>query len=271
MKLLSLFSALLLSVLVSANALADDIKMAVTTSFHNSGLADVLLPAAKKDLNLDIYLLIVGTGQALKLGRQGDVDAVLVHARAAEEKFLAGGYATHRREIMYNDFVLIGPKNDPAGIAKAKSAIEAFTDIEKSKSIFVSRGDDSGTNKKELLIWKKAGLDPKKFVGNWYRASGSGMGATLNTGVGMNGYVFTDRASWLNFKNKGDMKLLYAGDPLLFNQYAFLPINSAKYPQVKSDLTKKLEDWLCSPKVQKMIGEYEIAGQQLFTPNAKPK
>ncbi|MCF8467846.1 MAG: substrate-binding domain-containing protein [Sneathiella sp.] len=254
--------------LVTTLSFADDMKLAVTTSFHNSGLSDILIPEIKKDLGLDVYLLVVGTGQAFKLGRAGDVDAILVHSRGAEDQFVAEGYGTHRREIMYNDFVLIGPKTDEAEIATAKSAFEALKKVAAKQAIFVSRGDDSGTHRKELALWKTAGLDPDKFEGGWYRATGSGMGATLNTASGMNGYVFADRASWLNFKNKGDMKLLFSGDPTLFNQYAYIPVNPQKHPHIKKDLAAKLENWLVSPKVQKMIGDYKIAGEQLFTPNA---
>ena len=268
MRYRSIFAAFALLVMTTVNAVADDMKMAVTTSFHNSGLSDILIPEIKKDTGIDVYLLVVGTGQALKLGRAGDVDAILVHSRKAEEKFVGKGYGTHRREIMYNDFVLIGPKSDEAGIANAKTAAEALTSIAEKKSIFVSRGDDSGTHRKEMALWKSAGMDPEKFEGNWYWASGSGMGATLNTASGMNGYVFADRASWLNFKNKGELSLLFSGDPVLFNQYAYLPVNPGKHPHVKKDLTAKLEKWLVSPKAQKLIGDYEIAGEQLFIPNA---
>ncbi|MDF2368841.1 substrate-binding domain-containing protein [Sneathiella sp.] len=268
MKIRLIFAAFALLMMTAVSALADDMKMAVTTSFHNSGLSDILVPEIKKDTGIDVYLLVVGTGQALKLGRAGDVDAILVHSRKAEEKFVEEGYGTHRREIMYNDFVLIGPKSDEADIAHAKTAADALTAIAEKKSVFVSRGDDSGTHRKELALWKSAGLDPENLEGNWYRASGSGMGATLNTASGMNGYVFADRASWLNFKNKGDLGLLFSGDPVLFNQYAYLPVNPKKHPHVKKDLTAKIEKWLVSPKAQKIIGDYEIAGEQLFTPNA---
>lgn len=268
MKPRFLLAAFILLMLTNVNALADEMKMAVTTSFHNSGLSDILIPQIKEDTGIDVYLLVVGTGQALKLGRAGDVDAILVHSRKAEEKFVEEGYGTHRREIMYNDFVLIGPKSDEAGIAKARTAADALKAIAEAKAIFVSRGDDSGTHRKELALWTAAGLDPEKFEGNWYRASGSGMGATLNTASGMNGYVFADRASWLNFKNKGELGLLFSGDPVLFNQYAYLPVNPAKHAHVKKDLSEKLEKWLVSAKAQKIIGDYEIAGEKLFTPNA---
>jgi tungstate transport system substrate-binding protein len=250
------------------SASAETLKLAVTTSFNNSGLSDILLPQIKKDLDLDVQLLIVGTGQALRLGQAGDVDAVLVHSRAAEEAFLAAGYGTHRREIMYNDFVLIGPSDDPAGIAGSGSAVEALKKIAAAKVPFVSRGDDSGTNKKELSLWKKADMDSAAF-GPWYRAVGAGMGASLNTASGMNAYIMSDRASWLKFGNKGDLKLLYSGDPILFNQYAFIPVNPKLHPQVKTADVARLEDWLTSPKAEKLINDYEINGEKLFVFNAK--
>lgn len=270
MKLGSISGAIVLTAITLFSAAADDLKLAVTTSFHNSGLSDVLLPVIKQDLGLDVHQLVVGTGQALKLGRSGDVDAILVHSRTAEEKFVAEGYGTHRREIMYNDFVLIGPEEDPAFVAKESSAVKAFKTIADHKAIFVSRGDDSGTHRKELALWKTAGVDPSIASGEWYRESGSGMGATLNTASAMNGYVFADRASWLNFKNKGGLQLLFAGDPVLFNQYGYLPVNPKKHLHVKSDLASKLEGWLTSEKAQKIIANYRIAGEPLFIPNAKP-
>ncbi|MEQ9695193.1 substrate-binding domain-containing protein [Shimia sp. SDUM112013] len=254
--------------LVATSALADDMKMAVTTSFHNSGLSDILLPEIKKDLGLDVQLLIVGTGQALRLGEAGDVDAILVHSRKAEEKFLAAGNGTHRREIMYNDFVFIGPKSDNAAIATASAAADALQKIEAAQAPFVSRGDDSGTHKKELSLWSAAGLDPEGF-GDWYRAVGAGMGSALNTASGMNAYIMADRASWLNFGNKGDLALLYAGDPVLFNQYAFIPVNPEKHGHVKNDLAMKLENWLVSDKAKELINSYTINGETLFVFNAK--
>jgi len=249
-------------------ALADDIKLAVTTSFHNSGLSDVLLPAIKEDLDLDVKLLVVGTGQALRLGQAGDVDAILVHSRKAEEAFLAAGYGTHRREIMYNDFILIGPKSDPAGIAKATDAVDALQKIASAQQNFVSRGDDSGTHKKELSLLGETTLGDVSRE-DWYRAAGAGMGATLNTAAGMNAYVMSDRASWLNFGNKGDLKLLFAGDPKLFNQYAYIPVNPKRYPHVKYDLVMKLENWLTGPHAEQLISDYTINGERLFTFNAK--
>lgn len=249
-------------------AQASDLRVAVTTSFNNSGLSDILLPEIKKDLDLNIHLLVVGTGQALKLGRSGDVDAILVHSKTAEEQFVAEGYGTHRREIMYNDFVLIGPSSDPADTSNAKNIVEALKSVFDMKSIFISRGDDSGTHRKELSLWKATGIDAKTFDANWYRAAGAGMGATLNTASGMNAYILADRASWLKFKNKGSLKLLFSGDPLLFNQYAFLPIDPARHPHAKNDLANQLETWLTGKKGQQMIADYTLEGEILFTPNA---
>lgn len=253
-----------------AQAEPRQMRMAVTTSFHNSGLSDVLLPKIKEDLNLEVQLLVVGTGQALTLGRAGDVDAVLVHSRKAEEAFVAEGYGTHRREIMYNDFILIGPANDPAAIAGSADAGAALAKIAEAGAVFVSRGDDSGTHRRELSLWSGAGIDVEAASGGWYRAAGSGMGATLNTASAMGAYVLSDRASWLNFKNKGDLTLLFDGDPALFNQYAYLPVDAERHDHVKAEEVKALEDWLTAPENQELIGSYEIDGQRLFTPNADP-
>lgn len=247
----------------------DSLRMAVTTSFHNSGLADVLLPEIQSDLGLDVQLLVVGTGQALRLGEAGDVDAILVHSRAAEEAFVAEGFGTHRREIMYNDFVLIGPAADPAGIAQAETAAASLGQIAGAEVPFVSRGDDSGTHKMELRLWASAGLDTEDF-GGWYRAVGAGMGAALNTASGMNAYILSDRASWLNFGNTGELELLFSGDPVLFNQYAFLPVNPDRHPHVKAGLVADLEGWLTSPKARDLIDAYTIEGETLFVFNANP-
>jgi tungstate transport system substrate-binding protein len=247
---------------------ADVMKMAVTTSFHNSGLADVLLPRIQQDLDLEVQLLVVGTGQALKLGRGGDVDAILVHSKTAEEKFISDGYATHRREIMYNDFVFLGPSTDAAETARATSAVDALQRIAAHQVAFVSRGDDSGTHKKELALWAAAALDPKAF-GDWYKAVGAGMGASLNTAAGLGAYILADRASWLNFGNKGDLTLLFAGDPVLFNQYAYLPVNPQRHSHVRAEMAAKLEGWLVSDQAKALINSYQINGETLFTFNAK--
>jgi len=248
-------------------AQAEDLKLAVTTSFANSGLAEVLLPAILADTGINVQLLVVGTGQALKLGEAGDVDAVLVHARAAEEAWLAAGNGTHRREIMYNDFVLVGPSGDPAAIKAAPTAVAAMQAIVATEAPFVSRGDDSGTHKAELALWQKAGIRP---AGDWYRAVGQGMGAALNTAAGMNAYILSDRASWLNFGNKADLALLFAGDTMMFNQYAYLPVNPVKYPHVKADAVATLEAWLTSDKARALIEGYKVAGEPLFVFNAQP-
>lgn len=264
-----ILTAALVLVAVTGSASAEEMKMAVTTSFHNSGLSDVLLPAIQEDLGLDVQLLVVGTGQALRLGEAGDVDAILVHSRTAEEKFLEGGFGTHRREIMYNDFVFIGPESDEASLGSAETARGALLRIETAKAAFVSRGDDSGTHNKELSLWAAADLDWETF-GGWYRAVGAGMGAALNTASGMNAYVLSDRASWLNFGNKGELQLLFAGDPVLFNQYAYIPVNPALHPHVKNDLADQLEAWLVSDRARNLINGYSIDGEGLFVFNAEP-
>ena len=214
-----------------------------------------------------MQLLVVGTGQALKLGAAGDVDAILVHARAAEEKFLAAGSGTHRREIMYNDFVFVGPVEDPAQAADAADSTDALTRIANAKAPFVSRGDDSGTHKKERSLWAEAGLDADGFDG-WYKEVGAGMGAALNTAAGLGAYVMSDRASWLNFGNKGGMAILFSGDPVLFNQYAYIPVNPAKHGHVRNDLANRLEAWLVSDAAKALIDRYRLGGEQLFVFNA---
>ncbi|MCT8158858.1 substrate-binding domain-containing protein [Pseudoruegeria sp. SHC-113] len=262
----TLLLALTAALGLSAPLAAETLKMAVTTSFHNSGLADVLLPAIEAETGLEVQLLVVGTGQALRLGEAGDVDAILVHSRASEEAFVAAGHGPHRREIMYNDFVVIGPAEDPAGVATAETAAAALNRIAGSNAAFVSRGDDSGTHKKELALWKDAGIAPE---GSWYRSAGSGMGAALNTAAGMNAYILADRASWLNFGNKGALALLFSGDPVLFNQYAYLPVSTEKHPHVNGDGAARLETWLTKDTAKALINGYQIAGEQLFTFNAR--
>lgn len=252
---------------ITTAATADDLKLAVTTSFENAGLSDVLLPQIKADLDIDVQLIVVGTGQAIRLGQAGDVDAVLVHARGAEDAFIAAGFGTHRREIMYNDFVIIGPDADPAGVANATTAPVAFQSIATAKSVFVSRGDDSGTHKAEQAQWAAVGLDPTVFD-PWYTSVGAGMGAALNTAAGLDAYILSDRASWLNFGNRADLTILFAGDPALFNQYAFLPVNPEKHPHVRNDLAIELENWLTSDTARDLINNYQIKGEQLFVFNA---
>ncbi len=265
---LALSAALLIA--AAAGAHAETMRMAVTTSFHNSGLSDVLLPAIARDLGLRVQLLAVGTGQALQLGRAGDVDAVLVHARTAEEGFVAAGFATHRREVMHNDFLLIGPRGDPARIAGAATASEALTRIAAARAPFVSRGDDSGTHDRERALWRATRRDPDRFSG-WYRSVGAGMGAALNTARAMDAYLLSDRASWLKFGNKGGLAPLFAGDPALFNQYAYLPVNPERHPHVKHEAAARLEAWLAGGRAKGLIDGYEVDGERLFTHNARPR
>jgi len=248
-------------------ASGESMRMAVTTSFHNSGLAEALLPEIEKDLELEVQLLVVGTGQAIRLGEAGDVDALLVHSKAAEEAFVASGHGLYRREIMYNDFVIVGPAADTADVGQAGTATGAMRAIASAGAPFVSRGDDSGTHARELELWATAGLDPREF-GSWYRAVGSGMGAALNVATGMGAYILADRASWLNFRNRADQALLFEGDPSLFNQYAYLPVNPERHPHLKADLAAALQDWLTSDRAKALIDGYRIEGERLFTFNA---
>ncbi|MEM1040689.1 MAG: substrate-binding domain-containing protein [Pseudomonadota bacterium] len=266
---LVLGSSLAFSLALPVFAASQVLRVAVTTSFENSGLADVLLPVAEDDLDIDIQLIVVGTGQALKLGTAGDVDAVLVHSKAAEEAFVNGGHGLRRTEIMFNDFVLIGPRLDPANVGAANTIGAALSSIAAVRSVFVSRGDDSGTHKKELALWDRANVST--FAPHWYRETGSGMGAALNTAAGLNAYILSDRATWLKFGNKADLALLYSGDPALRNQYAYLPVNPAKHPHIAQAAALAFEAWLISSKAQALIDGYQVAGQKLFTANAKQR
>ena len=245
---------------------AEEMRMAVTTSFHNSGLSAKLLPEIKKNIGLEVRLLVVGTGQALRLGKRGDVDALLVHSPAREEVFINQGYGTHRREIMYNDFVFIGPRADPAKVVIKKNAIEVLGAIDITRAPFVSRGDDSGTYLKERALWSAANIQPR---GAWYRAVGAGMGTALNIASAMGAYLLSDRASWLNFGNKRDLILLYAGDPALFNQYTYIPINPQRHPHIKHQAAKRLEQWLTSHRAKEIVDNYTTHGEALFHFNAK--
>ena len=244
----------------------DSIRLAVTTSFENSGLADALLPTLIKDTRIDIQLIIVGTGQALALAKAGDVDAVLVHSPRAERDFIAAGYAPYRRKIMYNDFIIVGPPRDPANIAFATSAVDAFARIAADKGyLFASRGDDSGTHKAEQDLWQQAHIMPAR---DWYLELGAGMGRTLNTGVALGAYIFTDRGSWLNFQNKMDIKILFQGDTVLRNQYAFLPVSAKRHPHTRTQAVQQVENWFVSAKGQQLINAHRIEGQQVFFANA---
>jgi len=251
-------------------ALAADkfITVASTTSTQNSGLFEYMLPIFTKKTGIEVHVVAVGTGQAIKLARNGDADVLFVHHKPSELKFVADGFGVKRFDVMYNDFVVVGPGSDPAGISGMKDVAAALKRVADAKAPFASRGDNSGTNKKEIELWKAAGVDAAAASGSWYRETGSGMGATLNTTAGMNGYTLSDRATWLNFKNKGDLKILVEGDPRLFNQYGIILVSKKKFPHVKADLGQQFIDWVLSPEGQKVIGDYKIKGQQAFFPNA---
>jgi tungstate transport system substrate-binding protein len=264
--------ALLLAPAASVGLAADDdfIIVQSTTSTQNSGLFDHILPKFKEKTGIDVRVVAVGTGQALKNARNGDGDVVLVHSKPDEEKFVAEGWGVKRHDVMYNDFIIVGPAADPAGIAGLKDADEAFEKIAEAEAPFASRGDDSGTHKAELRLWKKTGIDATKASGAWYLETGSGMGATLNTAVGKHAYTLTDRGTWLSFANKGDFEILVEGDPKLFNQYGVILVNPEKHPRVKAEKGQAFVDWLISSEGQKAIASYKIDGQQLFFPNARP-
>ncbi|ACI93819.1 extracellular tungstate binding protein [Afipia carboxidovorans OM5] len=244
------------------------IVVASTTSTQDSGLFGHILPAFKKKTGIDVRVIAQGTGQALDTGRRGDADVVFVHAKAAEEKFLSEGFAKKRYPVMYNDFVLIGPKNDPAGVKGTKDIVAALKAIKDKGLPFISRGDRSGTHMAELKLWKAADIDIAKDKGPWYKDIGQGMGAALNTASASNAYVISDRGTWLSFKNKGDLAIVVEGDKRLFNQYGVMLVNPEKHPSVKADLGQQFIDWLISPEGQKAIADYKINGNQLFYPNA---
>ena len=250
---------------------ADDkfIVVASTTSTEQSGLFGYLLPIFEKDTGIKVRVVALGTGQALDLARRGDADVAFVHDTAAEEKFIAEGNGVKRYPVMYNDFVLIGPKSDPAKIAGGKDILAAMVKIQEAQAPFASRGDNSGTHAAELRYWKDAGVDLAAKKGAWYRDTGSGMGPTLNTASSMNAYVLADRGTWLSFKNRGDLAILVEGDKRLFNQYGVMLVNPAKHPHVKADLGQQFVDWVISPRGQEAIAGYRIGGEQLFFPNAK--
>jgi tungstate transport system substrate-binding protein len=253
----------------AAQAFAQDksIVVASTTSTQDSGLFGYLLPIVKQKTGMDVKVLAQGTGQALDTARRCDADVVFVHAKSAEEKFLAEGFGVKRNPVMYNDFVLIGPKDDPAGI-KGKDILTALQVIKAKAAPFISRGDRSGTNIAELALWKAAGIDIATDKGPWYREIGQGMGAALNMASASSAYVLSDRGTWLAFQNRGDLTIAVEGDKRLFNQYGVMLVNPAKCPSVKKDLGQQFIDWLISPEGQKVIAGYKIDGQQLFYPNA---
>jgi len=261
---------LLACVLVgSAHAQQRYITVASTTSTEQSGLFKHLLPQFEKKTGIQVRVVALGTGQALDMGRRGDADVVFVHARPLEERFLAEGFGVKRQDVMYNDFVLIGPKSDPAKVRGGKDALEAFRKVRSARAPFVSRGDRSGTHFAELEIWQAAGIDIAKDKGPWYRDTGQGMGPALNTAVGMNAYILSDRGTWLSFKNRGDLAVLVEGDKRLFNQYGIMLVNPAKHPNVKQALGQAFIDWIVAPEGQNAIASYKVNGEQLFFPNAE--
>ncbi len=271
-RILQLCAAALLAALaVSGAAAAAErfILLQSTTSTQNSGLFDAILPGFTAATGIEVRVVAVGTGQALKNARNGDGDVLLVHAREAEEAFVSEGYGVARFDVMYNDFVIVGPPADPAGIAGLSDATAALEAIAAAEAPFASRGDDSGTHVKELALWRAAGVDPTAASGSWYRETGSGMGATLNVALGMGAYTLTDRGTWIAFKNKGNFGILVSGDARLFNPYGVILVNPARHPRVKAEDGQAFIDWLTGPEGQAAIAAYTLNGQQLFFPNAK--
>jgi tungstate transport system substrate-binding protein len=261
-------AAALLWTVASVGAEEPYITVASTTSTEQSGLFGYLLPIYVRQTGVQVRVVAVGTGQALDIARRGDADVVFVHARSAEEAFLAEGHGVKRYPVMYNDFVLIGPKGDPAKVGGGKDIVVALKKIEASGAPFVSRGDRSGTHMAELALWRTAGIDIDRAKGPWYRDTGQGMGPALNTAASMGAYILADRGTWLAFKNRGDLTILVEGDKRLFNQYGVMLVNPEKHPSVKKVLGQQFVDWVISPAGQKAIADFKINGEQLFYPNA---
>lgn len=244
------------------------ITLASTTSTENSGLLRDILPRFTAETGIPVRVVAVGTGAALNLGRQGDADVLLVHARADENAFVAEGHGAYRRDVMFNDYVIVGPRDDPAGISGMADASCALAQIAESGSIFISRGDDSGTHKAERRLWARTDVDPGLASSGWYKESGSGMGATLNTAAGLGAYTLTDRGTWLSFRNRGNLDILLEGDPPLFNPYGALLVNPARHPHIRAQEAEQLIDWLTGPRGQAAIAAFRVNRQQLFFPNA---
>ncbi|MET0000483.1 MAG: substrate-binding domain-containing protein [Candidatus Thiodiazotropha lotti] len=264
-----LFTLLLMTLLIPLNTANADankiIRLATTTSTDNSGLLKELLPEFQADTGYNVHVIAVGTGKALRMGRDGDVDVVLVHARTAEDDFVAQGHGEKRFGVMYNDFVIVGPQTDPAGLSKAKNATTALQLIAEHQATFVSRGDDSGTHKKELGLWNKAAVDPQ---GQWYREAGQGMGKVLQIAAEMDAYTLTDRGTWLAYEKKSPLKIGFEGDPLLFNPYGIIAVNPQRYPDTNHRGAQTLIRWLISPEGQERINNFRIGSNRLFTPSA---
>jgi tungstate transport system substrate-binding protein len=263
------FAAIPLQVRADGAAAERYITIASTTSTENSGLFGHLQPVFKQKTGIDFRVVALGTGQALDVGRRGDVDVVFVHDKSAEEKFVAEGFGIDRHDVMYNDFVLLGPKRDPAGIAGGHDIAAALKAIQTAQAPFVSRGDRSGTHAAELRLWTDAGIDIAASKDTWYRETGSGMGASLNTASSMNAYILSDRGTWLAFKNRGDLAILVEGDKRLFNQYGVIMVNPARHPQVKQNEARAFIDWLTSADGQAAIAAFRINGEQAFFSNAR--
>ena len=244
------------------------ITLASTTSTENSGFFQAILPRFEQATGIAVRVVAVGTGQAIRMAQRGDADLLLVHHKPSEEQFVAAGFGVERHEVMYNDFVLVGPQDDPAGIGGGSDAVDALARIAAQRAVFVSRGDDSGTHKRELALWRAAGIDVGAASGTWYRESGAGMGTTLNIASGMDTYTLTDRGTWLNFSNKGGLVVLVEGDRRLFNPYGVILVNPARHPHVKAADGQAFIDWLLSPVGQGAIAAYRIDGQPVFFPNA---
>jgi tungstate transport system substrate-binding protein len=268
LKTLAAATALVAACCGSASAQDRFIAVASTTSTEQSGLFGYLLPRFAEASGITVKVVAVGTGQALDIGRRGDADVVFVHDKPAEEKFLAEGFATKRYDVMYNDFVIVGPKADPAHVAGEKDVADALRKIASAKTSFISRGDRSGTHEAELRLWKLAGVDLATAKGDWYREIGQGMGPALNMASSSNAYLLSDRGTWLSFKNKGELVILNQGDKRLFNQYGVMLVNPAKHPAVKANDGQAFIDWLVSPKGQETIAGYKVGGEQLFFPDA---
>jgi tungstate transport system substrate-binding protein len=262
-------AVLLAVVAMPAVAAERFITVASTTSTENSGLFGFILPKFQQASGIEVRVVAVGTGQAIKNAERGDADVLFVHHQPSEEQFVAQGFGVKRHDVMYNDYVLVGPQTDPAGIKGMKDTVAALAQIAATAAPFVSRGDDSGTHKLELSLWEVAGIDVKKASGSWYREAGSGMGATLNAASGLDGYTMSDRGTWISFKNKGRLAIVVEGEPRLFNQYGVILVNPAKHAHVKAKDGQAFIDWLVSEQGQKAIADFQVEGQQLFFPNAK--
>jgi tungstate transport system substrate-binding protein len=263
-----LISVGLLCVAACTRTETEFITLACTTSTENSGLLDRIFPLFEEKTGIRVHTVAVGTGQALRLARAGDADVILVHDRASEDAFVSEGHGVRRYDVMYNDFVLLGPASDPAGVGGETEVVRALSRIAETRSLFISRGDDSGTHKAELRLWAAAELDPSSASGTWYRETGSGMGSTLNHASAAGGYTLADRGTWLSFRNPGELAILVEGDQPLYNPYGVILVNPARHPHVKAEAGQRLIDWLISEEGQAAIAGYRVQGEMLFKPNA---